>query len=156
MPFAGSVLPTGYLFCDGSTKSRTGSTAALFAAIGTTFGDGSGNGQDFSLPNLQGVFPLGASSFSQSTATPYPLGQDGVVNKTGYVGEASHTLSVAELPAHTHGYQVAQDLGPPTGGVGSNYFSKQNGSATTDTGNGGGGAHNNMPPYIVLNYIIKL
>lgn len=54
---AQAVVPGGYLLCDGSAVSRT-TYAALFAAIGTTYGAGNGS-TTFNLPDLRGVFPRG-------------------------------------------------------------------------------------------------
>lgn len=60
VPFAGTSAPDGYLMADGSAVSRT-TYAALFDAIGTTYGAGDGS-TTFNLPNLQGVFVRGAGS----------------------------------------------------------------------------------------------
>ena len=85
MPFAGSTAPHGYLLCDGSAVSRT-DYADLFTAIGTTYGAGDGS-TTFNLPNLSGRVVLGVS-------------QSHALGTTG--GEASHTLTEQELPAHSH------------------------------------------------------
>lgn len=60
IPFGGSAAPTGYLSCDGSAVSRT-TYAALFAAIGTTWGAGNGS-TTFNLPDLQGGFLRGSGA----------------------------------------------------------------------------------------------
>lgn len=85
MPFAGSVAPQGYLLCDGSAVSRT-DYADLFTAIGTTYGAGDGE-STFNLPDLSGRVVLGVSN-------NHALGTTG--------GEAAHTLTEQELPAHSH------------------------------------------------------
>ena len=85
MPFAGSVAPQGYLLCDGSAVSRT-DYADLFAAIGTTYGAGD-ESTTFNLPDLSGRVVLGVS-------------QSHALGTTG--GEATHTLTEQELPAHSH------------------------------------------------------
>ena len=85
MPFAGSTAPQGYLLCDGSAVSRD-TYSALFTAIGTTYGSGDGS-TTFNVPDLSGRVVLGVS---QSHA----LGTVG--------GEATHTLTEQELPAHSH------------------------------------------------------
>lgn len=85
MPFAGSVAPQGYLLCDGSAVSRT-DYADLFTAIGTTYGAGDGS-TTFNVPDLSGRVVLGVS-------------QSHALGTTG--GEAAHTLTESELPAHSH------------------------------------------------------
>lgn len=66
-PFAGTTAPDGWLICDGSAVSRT-DYARLFAAIGTTYGDGDGN-TTFNLPNLDGGLPLFDSSATIGSQT---------------------------------------------------------------------------------------
>lgn len=81
----------GWLLCDGSAVSRS-SYAALFNEIGTRYGAGDGS-TTFNLPDFRGRSPIGAGSGS------------GLTNRdinTKYVGEESHTQTVAEMPAHTH------------------------------------------------------
>ena len=85
LPFAGSTAPQGYLLCDGSAIDRT-TYADLFDAIGTTYGIGDGS-TTFNVPDLSGRVILGASQ-------SYSLGTTG--------GEATHTLTESELPAHSH------------------------------------------------------
>lgn len=86
LPFAGLVIPEGFLLCDGSLVSRT-TYDALFYEIGTTYGAGDGS-TTFGLPNLNGRVPLG-------TAAGMPVGSSG--------GEETHSLLDTELPAHDHG-----------------------------------------------------
>lgn len=85
MPFAGTVAPENYLFCDGSAVSRT-TYATLFGVIGTTFGAGDGS-STFNLPDLSGRVPLGVSQV-------HALGTTG--------GSETVTLTESELPAHVH------------------------------------------------------
>lgn len=85
MPFAGTVAPENYLFCDGSAVSRT-TYATLFGVIGTTFGAGDGS-STFNVPDLSGRVPLGVSS-------THLLGSTG--------GSETVTLTESELPAHVH------------------------------------------------------
>jgi microcystin-dependent protein len=151
--FGALVAPDGWLLCDGSAVSRT-TYADLFAVIGTTFGIGDGV-TTFNLPDLGGLVPVGSTGSGGS----YPLAATG--------GEATHTLTTAEMPAHTHtdtghlhsevpALPNATTIGPgapqPTAipGVGSTGI----GNASL-TNTGGGGAHNNIQPYIALTYIIK-
>lgn len=85
IPFAGSVAPDGWLLCDGSAVSRD-TYSDLFDAIGTIYGDGDGS-TTFNLPDLSGRVVIGVSN-------SHALGSTG--------GEASHTLTESELPAHSH------------------------------------------------------
>lgn len=84
-PFAGTIVPAGYLLCDGSAVSRSDYTA-LFEVIGTTFGSGDGE-TTFNLPDLSGRVPLGVSM-------SHALGSTG--------GSETVTLTESELPAHVH------------------------------------------------------
>jgi microcystin-dependent protein len=140
--FAGSSAPTGYALCDGSAVNRT-TQAALFAVIGTTYGVGDGS-TTFNLPDLRGrvVAGMGGGLLSGTDA----LGDTG--------GAATHTLTEAEMPSHSHDYFRA-----PADRIGSGAGSARvedrsnNTEQTTDTG--GDQAHNNVQPTIILNYIIK-
>lgn len=87
LPFAGSVAPDGYLFARGQSVSTT-EYANLFAVIGYAYG---GSGANFSLPNLQGRVPVGLNSSETNFNT---------LGKTG--GSATYTLTVNEMPSHTH------------------------------------------------------
>jgi len=163
VPFAGDEIPAGWLLADGSEVSRS-TYAALFASIGTTYGNGNGT-TTFDLPSLSGRVAVGY----------YPeLPELGDVGDVG--GARVHALSVGELPvhthvqnAHTHVVSVPNNVIPGTAGTyaameyrGWNQANPQfnptytSGSATpTNQNTGSGEAHENMPPYIVLNYIIK-
>jgi hypothetical protein len=66
MWFCGTTVPTGWLECDGSSLSRT-SYAKLYAVIGTTYGDGDGDGKTFSLPDLTTVGRFIRSRTSSNT-----------------------------------------------------------------------------------------
>jgi microcystin-dependent protein len=121
----------------------------LFAAIGTAYGVGNGT-TTFNVPDLRGAFPVGKNAGTFPT-----LGGTG--------GEEAHTLVTAEMPAHQHGGNT---------GVASNAVDDASGAALALAGagvqssfntshhhaigsEGGGGAHQNLPPYQVVNYIIK-
>jgi len=86
LPFAGSVLPSTYAWCQGAAVSRTGSYAALFAVIGTTWGAGDGS-TTFNLPDLRERFPLGRGT----------VGGFQTLGQTGGQVEHAHTT-----PAHQH------------------------------------------------------
>lgn len=162
--FGGATAPAGYLLCDGAAYSRT-TYSELFNVIGTSYGTGDGS-TTFNVPNLTGKFPLGKSG-------SYSLASTG--------GEANVTLTTNQIPAHTHGSksitgQVGQVLVPSDNGYTSDslyfetkdnvaYPSSESGTArrrviklnaTHEHDSVGGGAfHNNMPPYLTINYIIK-
>lgn len=73
MQFGGSSAPTGWLLCDGSTVSRTGANAALFAAIGTAYGAGDGSAT-FKLPDMRGRVPVGADGGAGRVTSNNTLG----------------------------------------------------------------------------------
>jgi len=147
--FGGSTAPTGYLLCDGSAVSRT-TYSKLFTAIGTTYGAGDGS-TTFNVPNLKGRVAVGYNSADTSFDA---LGETG--------GEKTHTLTVAEMPEHDHQITRQYDktgfstpYGEPAAGwsLPMGAASATNMCPTAKTG--GSGSHNNLQPYIVLNYIIK-
>ena len=151
--FGGSTAPTGYLMCDGSAVSRT-TYADLFKAIGTTYGTGDGS-TTFNVPNLKGKVPVGRDSGDTSFDT---LGETG--------GAKTVTLTSAQsgLPSHTHDVEYAENgKYPVLNGGGSHYNltwgTSGNSSpelrAKSNTAQNASQAHNNLQPYIVLNYIIK-
>jgi microcystin-dependent protein len=85
IPFAGTTAPQGWMLCDGSAVSRT-TYAALFAVIGTTYGEGDGE-TTFNIPDLSGRVVIGSS-------------QSHALGTTG--GSETVTLTADQLPAHTH------------------------------------------------------
>lgn len=147
IPYAGSSAPTGYLLCDGSAVSRS-TYSTLFAIISTTYGVGNGS-TTFNLPDCRGLTPYGF----KSTDTNF----DTLKTPSVYVGEKTHALTVGELAAHSHNNPMANNVAGGTWwsftSVTDNGAHGFGGQATQSTGSGT--AHNNMPPYIVLNFIIK-
>lgn len=166
----------GCLLCDGTSYLRA-SYPVLFAAIGATYG--SVDGTHFNVPDLRGRLPLGAGTGTAAGATAWTLGTQPT---SGAGGEQTHTLSTAEMPAHSHtdsghghsdnGHDHAESFNdsgasPGTGSPGSNASganwaasSTQIGYASITTGyaslqdTGGGGAHNILPPVSVVNWFI--
>lgn len=135
---------TGWLLCDGSFISRE-TYACLFAVIGTNYGAGDGTAT-FNVPNLKGRVPVGCDS----TQTEF-----NTVGKTG--GAKTHKLTVTEMPSHNHSYERIQGLvvGREGGIVGEEWAADDNPRAGTTGSSGGDGYHNNLQPYITLNYVIK-
>lgn len=146
--FAGAAAPTGWALCDGSSQLRAGAFAALFAVIGTTYG--SVDGTHFNLPDLRGRTPVG-----QDAGTFAALGGTG--------GEETHTLIVAEMPMHNHGgntsgpnHQIVDAAGTAKAATAAGAAWDTLASHThVITSQGADAAHNNLQPYITLNYIIK-
>lgn len=146
IPFAGSTAPSGWLLCAGQAVSRT-TYADLFAVISTTYGAGDGS-TTFNVPDLRGRFPLGKDDMGGSAANRVTATEADNLGQGS--GAETHTLTVNEIPSHNH------PLTFQGGGGGYTVSSGQLGGTTTNSGNRGGDqAHNNMPPYITLNYIIK-
>ena len=136
--FAGSTAPSGYILCDGSAVSRT-TYSALFAVIGTTYGAGDTT-TTFNVPNLKGKVAVGRDSSQAEFDT---------LAETG--GEKAVTLTTAQIPSHNHSSFIFGS-GSGNSGLGATTIANTN-TTTGDTG--GGQAHNNLQPYLVINYIIK-
>ncbi len=150
-PYAGNNVPGGYLLCDGSAVSRT-TYAGLFETIGTTYGEGDGS-TTFNLPDLSGRTIIGTSS-------SYELASTG--------GEEEHTLTISEMPSHSHNPNYWDIVSSPGGNSGDVYSYWLSGGGTISTyatassrqsyatsTTGGSAAHNNMQPYVTGNYIIR-
>lgn len=146
--FGFGYAPRNWAFCQGQLLAIN-SNQALFSILGTTYG---GNGStNFALPDLRGKAPV-------HVGIGIHLGQTG--------GEATHTLSVNELPAHAHFAQAVEQAATEYSpiahtwaipGVNSGSYSQT--PNTTMSPNalstaGGSQAHANMQPYLSLNYCI--
>lgn len=160
----GTALPgAGWEWGDGSAVSRTGPYAAAFAAMGTAWGNGDGS-TTFDKPSLRNFFLVGAGG-------TYALAASG--------GEATHTLTEAEMPPHSHGGATggqsadhAHPESPLAASTASSVglvASETNQAALSDSENtggslgdhthsisadGGGDAHNNLPPYKGVNIAV--
>jgi microcystin-dependent protein len=141
--------PKGWALCNGQFLPIN-QNQALFALLGTTYG---GNGQTtFALPNLRGRVPIHVSK-------EHTLGEA--------AGSTSVTVNIQQLPTHLHVLNASSkqgDLNDPTGAVRAKsaqnaYASAQNLVAMNPgvvTSVGGSQPHNNMMPYLALNFIIAL
>jgi microcystin-dependent protein len=156
-PFLGEVKiiswnfpQKGWAFCNGQLLPIN-QNQALFAILGTTYG---GNGQTtFALPNLQGRVPV-------HVGNGIALGELG--------GEVTHTLNISEMPAHTHvpvgSNNTATDPSPAGNLWDTDSNKPYSPSPTANSGMspacvlpaGGSQPHENMSPYLVLNFVIAL
>lgn len=170
MMWPSNTIPLGWALCDGSSYSRS-EYAALFSVLGTTYG--ANDNSTFKLPDMRGLFVAGRGGNGYDS-----------INQKG--GANTVALTVAEMPKHNHdtGTSVADGTlktsqngkhshGIPTGDATtstasgarkatSEYAAFNSGSDGDHThtitlkARGNGDAHENRPPFIVLNYIIKL
>lgn len=169
-PFVGEIrimpitfAPRGWSFCNGQLLPIFQNTA-LFSILGVRYG-GDGN-SNFALPNLQGRFPIQAGQ--GSGLSNYILGQSG--------GESSVILTTDEIPNHSHtavaptvnASDTAGNSTSPTGKVWARYGREggySNAPADTQMAAGvsldvqpvgSGTAHNNLSPFVNLNFIIAM
>lgn len=182
LPYGGTSAPDGYLLCYGQTVSRT-TYAALFAIFSTRFGAGDGS-TTFTLPDLRGRVIAGQDDMGGTSAnrlTGLSGGVDGdTLGAAG--GSESHTLTTAQLPAHTHGagtlatasagnhnHSISTTLSTDGDGA----YLERAGALSTSSMNtgtdgahthnitgstasaGSGDAHNNVQPTIIMNWIVK-
>ena len=158
MPYAGYEAPSGWVFCEGQSLNSS-NYPELYKVIGN--GYGGTTGADFKVPDLRGRVPVGKEA----------SGADGVMGRVG--GEKVHQLTFDEMPIHKHPLTSWRNPGTvepqPTSGFGftnddrgfANIATDGDGTAYTAHNfrgfgaAGGDRAHNNMQPYMILNYIIK-
>lgn len=144
-----SFAPTGWALCNGQLLPIN-QNQALFSLLGTTFG---GDGQvNFALPDMRARTPIHVGS-------GHTLGERG--------GEQAHTLSISELPTHTHVVQASTQAGNaplPSSNVlampGASLYAPPAELVTLASGSmtnvGGSQAHLNMQPFLTLNYCVAL
>lgn len=148
--FGGNFAPVGWSFCNGAILPID-QNDALFNLIGTTYG---GDGQTtFALPDLQSRVPI-------HVGPGFALGQSG--------GTESVTLTVSQIPAHAHVPQASSNSGTqnaPGGGVwavpsSGTIYNTTAPSVTMAAGalgsDGGSQPHDNMVPFLVINFILSL
>ena len=147
--FAGNFAPAGWAICDGSLLAITGNIA-LFSLLGVAYG---GDGvSTFALPDLRGRVPVCAG-------TTFPFG--------AALGSEQAVLTNAQLPAHSHPRHVAAAAPSPTLGPGGSLLSNNapiyaNASSAVPMSpllvsqTGGGQGHENMAPFLAINFIIAV
>lgn len=154
--FAGNFRPVGWEFCDGQLMPIS-ENDALFTLIGTTYG---GDGQEtFALPNLQSRIPIHQGTGAGLTQR--------ILGDTG--GTESVTLTVNQIPSHTHPMLVSQAPGTGTAPANNVLASGSNVSiyrpatipnqpmnALSVTPVGGSQPHENQQPYLVISFIISM
>jgi microcystin-dependent protein len=155
--FAGNFPPVGWMFCDGNPLPIS-ENDVLFTLIGTTYG---GDGQEtFNLPNLQSRIPIHMGT--ASSGTTYQIGEA--------AGVESVTLTVNQIPQHNHPLTASNDAGSQVN-AGNAVLAAQSPvsiyrpnavapnvpmNASSVSPVGGSQPHDNMQPYICINYIISL
>ncbi len=153
--FGGNFAPSGWSLCQGQLLPIS-QYDVLFNLIGTTYG---GNGTStFALPDLQGRFPAHQGTPAITNGEPVTLGEK--------LGVDTVTLVTAQLPVHTHAAQgsSASTTRSPTGafwgaGTGDAYSEATPAarlSAAAIAMTGTSQPHNNISPYLVVNFIISL
>jgi microcystin-dependent protein len=148
--FAGNFAPAGWMFCEGQLIPIS-ENETLFNLIGTTYG---GDGQStFALPDLRGRIPI-------------HQGNGFTLAETGGVEEV--TLTVSQIPAHTHAFTAFSDAGDQTSAGGNrsaasfnvvpfiNDVPTGNFNATAIASVGGSQPHTNFQPYLCIDFIISL
>ncbi len=148
--FAGNFAPAGWMFCEGQILPIS-ENETLFQLIGTTYG---GDGQsNFALPDLRGRIPI-------------HQGNGFILAETG--GVESVTLTMSQIPSHSHGFTATDASGTQSSPAGNRLAQSRNivpyiNEAPNGNMQGGivgpsGGSqpHSNMQPYLCVSFIISL
>ena len=150
--FAGNFAPAGWMFCEGQLLPIS-ENETLFQLIGTTYG---GDGQStFALPDLRGRIPL-------------HQGNGFILAETG--GAEEITLTVSQIPAHSHPFLASNDTAtapapngslPGSTNVNKKIYAAANSPVTPMAPlsigpTGGSQPHTNFQPYLCINFIISL
>jgi microcystin-dependent protein len=151
--FAGNFAPAGWMFCDGQSLPIS-ENETLFQLIGTTYG---GDGESsFALPNFQSRIPVHMGTLNLTT---FQLAE--------MAGVESVTLTTQQIPSHTHPFIVSGDSGSTSNAGGAMpatgvtiYRPDQPANIPLNAGaitpQGGSQPHENMQPFLCINYIISL
>ena len=139
--FAGTTAPVGWKICDGAAISRS-TNATLFNVIGTLYGVGDGS-STFNLPDMRGKSVFGAGQGTGLT--------NRAIATTG--GEEKHVLTLGEMPPHSH--QIRRNGTGSGSGPEPVFEDHWDGGLVNTSSAGAGQAHNTMPPFVILNFIIK-
>ena len=154
--FGGTFAPNGWLFCDGRTLSIA-ENDTLFQLLGTTYG---GDGEEtFKVPDLRGRVPLHNGT---GAGASYMMGESG--------GTETVALNATHIASHTHALNASTaaasaafnaSTGLPANTGGTNIYGLMGTPAAMATGalgasQGGIDAHENMAPYLGINFIISL
>lgn len=145
-PYGGAAAPSGWLLCNGAAVSRA-TYSSLFAVVGAAFGPGD-NVNTFNLPDLRGRTPIGAGQGAGLS--------DRVLGVKG--GAETHQLTEAQMPGHVHSLPSGASSagGTQSGNVVIASLASSSGIAGNNGVAGPGQPHNNVQPYQVVNFIIKV
>jgi len=153
---AEAAIPVGAILADGRAVSRTTypNLNALYARAGYPYGSGDGS-TTFNVPDLRDRIPLGKGDMGGTAADRVTSASTGGANSDtlgGAGGAQTHTLSVSEMPAHTHSITDGLVPDPSTySAIASAGYVRGN---DTTGSTGGGGAHNITQPWLAVNYIV--
>lgn len=176
---AASSSPSGWLLCEGQAVSRT-TYASLFTTIGTVYGAGDGS-TTFNIPDLRTRIPVGKNGSGTFATLGAKGGAETHTLAAGEIPSHTHSFSATTSTNGNHGHNILSEYGASGEAYFNPYNNRQiqpaqpgagtriergsmivgsgdhNHSVSGTTGSSGSGtAHNNLQPYIVLNYIIKI